>query len=131
MVLLIPSIRQNLAGAAVSDGECEDGEAEPEEYKEEHGAEVEPEEAGDAATSADEAGDGDEHEEDPEDDDWLVEETLALGGGIFAEPEPGGENGDREEEGEEVEDPEEVVATLDHFCLRQREFFLSGGNYKG
>jgi len=94
VVLFIPSIRQNLAGAAVRDGEREDGEAEAEENEEEHGAEVEPEEAGDAAASADETGDGDEHEEDAEDDDWLVEETLALGGCIFPEPDPGGEDGD-------------------------------------
>lgn len=39
-VLLIPSVGQNLSGAAVGDGEGEDGEAEPEEYEEEHGAEV-------------------------------------------------------------------------------------------
>lgn len=119
-VLLIPSIGQNLSGAAVGDGEGEDGEAEPEEYEEEHGAKVEPEEARDAAASADETGDGDEHEEDSENDDWFVEETLALGGCIFAEPDSGGEDGDREEEGEEVEDSDKVIATLNHcfcFCL--------------
>lgn len=94
MILLIPSIRQNLAGAAVGDGEGEDGETETEEYEEEHSEEVKPEETRDTTASSDESGNRDEHEEDPENDDWFVEETLALGGCIFAEPDPGGENWD-------------------------------------
>lgn len=94
MILLIPSIGYNLAGATVSDGECEDCERESEENEKEHREQVKPEEARDTATSADETCDRDEHKEDSENHDWFVEETFALGSCIFAEPDPGGENWD-------------------------------------
>ena len=41
-VLLIPSIRQNLTGAAVGDDKGEDGKTEPEEYEKEHSEKVKP-----------------------------------------------------------------------------------------
>lgn len=41
-VLLIPSIRQNLTGAAVRDHEGKDGKTEPEEYEKEHSEKVKP-----------------------------------------------------------------------------------------
>lgn len=119
MILFIPSIWYNLAGAAVSDGECEDCEAEAKENEKEHSEEVKPEKARDTATSTDESGDWDEHEEDSEYDDWFVEETFAFGGCIFAEPDPGGEYWDWEKESEEIEDSEEIVATLNHFLRRK------------
>lgn len=94
VILSIPSIRQNLSGAAICDGESEDGEAETEEYEEEHCAEVKPEKTRDTAASSHESCNGDEHEKDSENDHWFVEETLTLGRCIFAEPDPGGENWD-------------------------------------
>lgn len=102
LVLLIPFARHHLPGPLVGDREREYGKAEQEHDEEEHDEEVEPEEPGDAATGAEEAGEGDDHEEDAEGDGGALEEFLALGGGLAGEPDAGAEDGDGEEEGYEV-----------------------------
>lgn len=125
LVLLVPFTGQGLPGALVGDHEGEDGEGEEEEDEEEHDEEVDPEEPGDAAARAHEARDGHHHEEHPERDDRLLEELLAVGVGTPGEPYAGPEDGDGEEERDEVEDADQVVAEAEHLLSESR---LAGEN---
>ncbi|ONK69678.1 uncharacterized protein A4U43_C05F25580 [Asparagus officinalis] len=116
-VLLVASPGDNLAGSLVGDDEGEDGEAEEEDDEEEHDEEVDPEEEGVAAAGADEAAEGDDEEEDADGDDGGLQELLAVGGGAVGEPDAAGEDRDREDEDDQVQDPDEVVAQAERHCF--------------
>lgn len=88
-VLLVPFLGKHFAGAFVGDGEGEDGESEQDDDEEEHDEEVDPEEPRDSAAGADEAGERDQHEENAENDDGLVQKLLALGAALLAQPHSG------------------------------------------
>lgn len=113
-ILFIPSIRNNFTSALVGNDESENGEGEEKNDEDKHDEEVEPEEPRHAAARADEAGEWDEHEEDAERDDGLLQPPLALGGALLAQPHSGHQDRDGEEEGQEVQESDHVVAEPNH-----------------
>lgn len=77
-ILFIPSLRNFLPCAFVSDNKGENRETEDEEDQEEHDEEIRPEKPRDSATRTDQTNDRYDHEEDSESDHGLVEKTLTL-----------------------------------------------------
>ena len=113
-VLLVAAVGDDLSGTLVGDGEGEDGEDSEEEDEEEHDEQVEPEEPGNLAARAHQPRQGHHHEEDAEHDHGLLQPALALRVGLVAQPYPAGEDRDREHEGQQVQEPHQVVANAEH-----------------
>jgi hypothetical protein len=117
LVLEEPAVHDDLAVAAVGDGEGEDDEEEEREDDEEHGEEVEAEEPGLAVAGAGEAHEGDDHEDEPHDDDGPLQEADAVGGvGPGRQPDAAAQDGDRDQEGDEVDDPQHARAAAQHLA---------------
>ena len=93
LVLLVAFAGDSLAGAFVGDNESEDSEADEQEDEDEHDEEVYPEVPREAA-GANDAGDGDDEEEDAEGNYGFFEEALALGGASLGEPYAGHQDWD-------------------------------------
>lgn len=115
LVLLVALAGDGVAGAFVGDDEGEDSEGEEDDDEKEHDEEVEPEEPGDAAAGADEAGEGDDHQENAEDDHRLLQKLLADAVALPAQPDSGAEDRNRQQERYEVQDSDQVVAQSHHF----------------
>jgi hypothetical protein len=118
LVLGEAAAHDDLAGAAVGDGEGEDDEEEEREDDEEHGEEVEAEQPGLAVAGAGEAHEGDDHEDEPHHDDGPLQEADAVGGvGPRRQPDAAAKDRDRDQEGYEVHHPQHARAPAQHLAL--------------
>lgn len=103
------------SGAFIRHRERKYSETEQQDNEQEHDEQVRPEKPRHATTRADDAGDGDEHEEDADGDDWLLQEALAFSCALAGKPDSGDEDGDGEDECDDVKDSDEIVAEFHHF----------------
>lgn len=107
LVLRVGPVGGRMSGAVGGNGVDEDHEPREREDEEEHGGEVEEEEARHAPEGADEAGEGDGEEGDSEDEDGPLEELDAGVGGLACDPGADDDDGDGQKDGEEVDAGEE------------------------
>lgn len=105
-VFLIPFPWQDPSRPFICHHESENRAGNAEHDEDEHNDEVKPEKPFHVTARADESSQWDYHEENSDDDNGFVEKTFAFSYGFTAEPDASDEDGDREEEGYEVEDTE-------------------------
>lgn len=118
LVLEEAPVHDDLAVAAVGDGEGEDDEEEERDDDEEHGEEVEPEQPGLAVAGAREARQGDHHDGQPDDDDGPLQEADAVRRvGPGRQPDAAAQDRDRRQERHEVHHPQHARPPVPHLLL--------------
>lgn len=108
-VLSVPFVTNNLSCRLVRDNERKDGENEEQQNEEEHDNKIQTEQACDSATGTHKTSDGDEKDEDAQNDDRRLQETVAIAAVLLGKPNTCSDDGDGEEEGEQVKNTQKAI----------------------
>jgi hypothetical protein len=96
------------AASACGDSQPEHRHPEQGDDEEQHGEEVQPQGAGDVVASADEAGEGDQEDDEADGEERCLQRRFA--GRAMRQPQPCTNDGDRRHKGQQVEVPDHCVA---------------------